>query len=84
MSYQPDPGPNDAYAVIPTPAELRGPPTDSWTVTRYGKPVWHFPPDKRDLAERFATDRVRHCKTNTTSGGGMSNKFSGAGDLPML
>ena len=33
--YKPDPAddPNDAYAVIPTPAELRGPPTDWWTVT---------------------------------------------------
>jgi len=26
------------------------------TVTRHGEPVWFFPPDKRDLAERFATD----------------------------
>jgi len=34
MSYKPDPAndPNDAYAVIPTPAELGGP-TDWWTVT---------------------------------------------------
>jgi hypothetical protein len=42
--------------VIPTPAKLRGPPTDWWTVTHNGVPVWHYPPDKRDLAERFATD----------------------------
>ena len=48
--------PNDAYAVIPTPAELRGPPVDWWTVTHHGVPVWHYPPDKRDLADRFATD----------------------------
>ena len=35
MTYRPDPAndPNDAYAVIPTPAELRGPPTDWWIVT---------------------------------------------------
>jgi hypothetical protein len=62
MSYHPDPAndPNDTYAVIPTPAELGGP-TDWWTVMAHGVPVWHFPPDKRDLAERFATDPVyRH------------------------
>ena len=58
MSYRPDPAndPNEAYAVIPTPAKLRGPPTDWWTVTHNGVPVWHFPAAKRDLAERFATD----------------------------
>jgi hypothetical protein len=28
MTFKPDPAPNDAYAVIPTPAELREPPTD--------------------------------------------------------
>jgi hypothetical protein len=57
MPYKPDPAndPNEIYAVIPTPAELGGP-TDWWTVTAHGVPVWHFPPDKRDLAERFATD----------------------------
>ena len=58
MSYKPDPAndPNEAYAVIPMPAKLRGPPTGWWTVTHNGVPVWHFPWDKRDLAERFATD----------------------------
>jgi hypothetical protein len=54
MSYQPDPAndPNDAYAVISTPAELRGPPTDWWTATRHGEPVRHFPPTARDRAGR--------------------------------
>ena len=58
MSYHPDPAndPNDAYAVIPMPAKLRGPPTGWWTVTHNGVPLWYFPSDKRDLAERFATD----------------------------
>ena len=58
MTWKPDPAndPNEAYAVIPTPVELRGPPVDRWTVTRNGVPVWHYPPDKRDLAERFVTD----------------------------
>jgi hypothetical protein len=31
MTYKPDPA-NDAYTVIPTPAELRWPSTDWWTV----------------------------------------------------
>ena len=48
--------PNDACAVIPTPAELRGPPTDWWTVTRHGEPVWFFPPGARHLATRFVND----------------------------
>jgi hypothetical protein len=41
--------------VISTPAELAGP-TDWWTVTAHGVLVWHFPPDKRNLAGRFVTD----------------------------
>jgi hypothetical protein len=49
----PIPPTNDAYVAIPTPAELRGPPTDWWTVTANGVPVWHFPPNHRGLAERF-------------------------------
>jgi hypothetical protein len=58
MPWKLDPAndPNDAYAVISTPAKLRGPPTDWWTVTHNGVPVWHYPPNRRDLAERFATD----------------------------
>jgi hypothetical protein len=55
MSFRPDPAndPNDAYAVSPIPAKLRGPPTDWWAVTHNGVPVWFF---RRALAERFATD----------------------------
>jgi hypothetical protein len=57
MIYKPDPAndPNEIYAVIPTPAELGGP-TDWWTVTAHGVPVWHFPPDN-------ATDPAyrQHC-----------------------
>jgi hypothetical protein len=57
MSYHldPDNDPNEAYAVIPMPPELRGPP-EWWTVTRNGVPVRHYPPQAHDLAERFATD----------------------------
>ena len=56
MSYHPDPAndPNEAYAVIQTPA-LRGP-VDWWTVTFHGESVRRYPPDKRDLAKRFAND----------------------------
>ena len=64
MSYKPNPSndPNEIYAVIPTPAELGGP-ADWWTVTAHGVPVWHFPPNERDLAMRFATDPGyrQHC-----------------------
>jgi hypothetical protein len=61
MSYHPEASndPNDVYAVIPMPAELRGPGPafrDWWTVTRNGVPVRHYPPQARDLADRFATD----------------------------
>ena len=45
----------DHYEVIPME---RGPhnPEGCWTVTRNGEPVRHFPPNKRDLAERYAVD----------------------------
>ena len=58
MSYRPDPAndPNEAYAVISMPAKRNCPPTGWWTVTRNGVPVWFFPPNRRDLAEHFATD----------------------------
>ena len=58
MTFKPDPknDPNEAYAVIPMPARLRGPPTDRWAVTHNGIPVWFFPSNRRGLAERFATD----------------------------
>jgi len=39
MSYKPDPAKDP----------------DWWTVTQNGEPVWFFPPDRRDLAIRFAT-----------------------------
>jgi hypothetical protein len=67
MSYKPDPAcdPNEAYAVINTPVGLRGPPVDWWMVTLRGEPVRFYSPDKRDLAERFATDpEYRHRLTN--------------------
>jgi hypothetical protein len=58
VAYRPDPvgDPNEAYAVIPMPAKPRGPPADWWAVTHNGVPVWFFPLNRRNLAERFATD----------------------------
>jgi len=44
---QPDPDPSEAYAIKNVPAELRGPPTDWWMVTRNGVPAHFFAPDKR-------------------------------------
>ena len=45
----------DRYEVVPME---RGPhdPEGWWTVTLNGTPVRHFPAEKRDLAERYATD----------------------------
>jgi hypothetical protein len=51
-----DPDPNEAYELMPTPAELRGPPTDWFMVTCNGIPVKFFPPESRHLAERFISD----------------------------
>ena len=42
--------------VIQTPAWLRGPPTDWWTVLANGIPVRHYPPQRKDLAIQYATD----------------------------
>ena len=41
--------------MIPMPAKLRSPSTDWWAVTDNGVPVWVFPPNRRDLAERRPT-----------------------------
>lgn len=50
-----DSDPNEAYEIVPTPEALRCPP-GWWTVTRNGSPVMHYGPDKKHLAEQFATD----------------------------
>lgn len=47
--------PNEAYDIVPMKEEPRGP-SGWWTVTCNGIPVRHFGPDKRDTAERYATD----------------------------
>jgi hypothetical protein len=48
--------PDDIYEVIPMDEHPRGPRGGWWTVTCNGVPVYHFSPDQRDLAERYATD----------------------------
>ena len=55
-SLVPHNDPNEAYKVIQTPAWLRGPPTDWWTVLANGIPVRHYPPHRKDLAIQYATD----------------------------
>ena len=55
-SLDPHNDPNEAYKVIQTPAWLRGPPTDWWTVLANGIPVRHYPPHRKDLAIQYATD----------------------------
>jgi hypothetical protein len=54
MPVIPDHDPNEAYEIIPMDEHPRG--RGWWTVTRNGIPTYHFAPDRRDLAERYATD----------------------------
>jgi hypothetical protein len=51
-----DHDPNEAYEIIPMDEHPRGPRGGWWTVTCNGVPAYHFAPDRRDLAERYATD----------------------------
>ena len=58
--------PNDVYEVIPMDEHPRGPRGGWWTVTRNGVAAYHFAPDRRDAAERYATDpdyRLAQLKT---------------------
>lgn len=56
MPIIPDRDPNEAYEVVPMKAEVHGPPPTWWTVTCNGIPVYHFTPDSRADAQRYATD----------------------------
>jgi hypothetical protein len=58
--------PNEAYEVVQTPAWLRGPPTDWWTVLANGIPVRHYPPHRKDLAIQYATDPAYRALLVTT------------------
>jgi hypothetical protein len=48
--------PNEAYEIGHLPAREHDLPPDWWTVFCNGIPVRHCAPDRRDLAERYATD----------------------------
>jgi hypothetical protein len=48
--------PNEAYDVGHMQAKPHGLPPEWWTVFCNGVPVYHFAPDKRATAERYATD----------------------------
>jgi hypothetical protein len=56
MPIVPGQDPNEAYDVIPMPEYPRGPRGVWWTATCNGIPVQHFAPERRDIAERHATD----------------------------
>jgi hypothetical protein len=47
---------NEAYDVVPMEPSPHGPPPTWWTVTCNGIPVYHFSPDRRAAAERYAAD----------------------------
>jgi hypothetical protein len=46
--------PNEAYEVVQAKGD--GPPSTWWTVLCNGIPVRHFGPDRKETAERYATD----------------------------
>jgi hypothetical protein len=48
--------PNEAYDVVPMEKDAHGPRGGWWAVTCNGIPVHHFAPERRDRAERYASD----------------------------
>lgn len=56
MPIIPHHDPNEAYEVVPMQPGPHGPPPTWWTVTCNGIPVYHFTPEARGVAERYATD----------------------------
>lgn len=56
MPIIPDNDPNEAYEVGHLPPKPHGLPPDWWTVFCNGVPVMHFAPERRDMAERYASD----------------------------
>ena len=66
MPIIPGQDPNEAYDVGHLPEREHDLPPDWWTVFCNGIPVRHCAPDRRDLAERYATDpeyRLSQIKT---------------------
>jgi hypothetical protein len=56
MPIIPGQDPNEAYDIGHMPAREHDLPPDWWTVFCNGIPVRHCAPDRRDLAERYASD----------------------------
>ena len=56
MPIIPGQDPNEAYEIGHLPAREHDLSPDWWTVFCHGIPVRHCAPDRRDLAERYATD----------------------------
>jgi hypothetical protein len=48
--------PNEAYDVGHMPAQPHGLPADWWTIFCNGVPVYHFAPDNKAGADRYASD----------------------------
>ena len=56
MPIIPGQDPNEAYDVVPMKEDVGWPRGGWWTVTCNGIPVYHFTPERRDGAERYASD----------------------------
>jgi hypothetical protein len=76
--------PNEAYDIGHLPAREHDLPPD-WTVFCNGIPVHHCAPDRKGLAERYATDpgyrptqSRRSCTTDHKAAGGLISKHCGS------
>jgi hypothetical protein len=56
MPLDPNNDPNESYTIGHMPAKEHDLPPDWWTVFCNGVPVYHFAPDNRAGADRYATD----------------------------
>ncbi len=56
MPIIPENDPNEAYDVVPMADDPHGPRGGWWTVECNGIAVHHFAPERRDLADRYASD----------------------------
>lgn len=56
MPLDPVNDPNEAYEVVPMKWHAHGPRVGWWTVLCNGIEVYHFAPDNKAEADRYATD----------------------------
>jgi hypothetical protein len=56
MPIIPGQDPNEAYDVVPMKEDVHWPRGGWWTVTCNGISVYHFTPERREEAERYASD----------------------------